>query len=129
ALSTGDVLLTLRTTDVATGAAGIPGAKAEAEDAGATEAAAVEEAATTALKSTPSTAPLSSTTAQLAKASDAAIYAGPAVRRLARELGANLAQVKGTGVKGRVTKDDLKAHVKQRLARSEEHTSELQSRF
>jgi len=116
ALSTGDVLLTLRTTDVATGAAGIPGAKAEAEDAGATEAAAVEEAAPTALKSTPSTAPLSSTTAQLAKASDAAIYAGPAVRRLARELGANLAQVKGTGVKDRVTKDDLKAHVKQRLA-------------
>jgi pyruvate dehydrogenase E2 component (dihydrolipoyllysine-residue acetyltransferase) len=35
------------------------------------------------------------------------IYASPAVRRLARELGVDLAQVLGTGRKGRIIKDDV----------------------
>ena len=40
------------------------------------------------------------------------VYAGPAVRRLARELGVDLAAVAGTGARGRIVKDDVKAHVK-----------------
>ena len=44
------------------------------------------------------------------------IYAGPAVRRLARELGVDLAQVAGTGARGRIVRDDVKAHVKRALA-------------
>ncbi|HEY5647098.1 MAG TPA: biotin/lipoyl-containing protein, partial [Pseudomonadales bacterium] len=40
------------------------------------------------------------------------VYAGPAVRRLARELGVDLARVKGSGNRGRILKDDVKAHVK-----------------
>ncbi|MFT5085052.1 MAG: pyruvate dehydrogenase E2 component (dihydrolipoamide acetyltransferase), partial [Lentisphaeria bacterium] len=40
------------------------------------------------------------------------VYAGPAVRKLARELGVELVGVKGTGPRGRMSKDDLKAHVK-----------------
>ena len=39
-------------------------------------------------------------------------YASPSVRKFARELGADLGRVKGTGVKGRITQDDVKAHVK-----------------
>jgi pyruvate dehydrogenase E2 component (dihydrolipoamide acetyltransferase) len=35
------------------------------------------------------------------------VHAGPSVRRLARELGVDLAEVQGTGPKGRITKDDL----------------------
>jgi pyruvate dehydrogenase E2 component (dihydrolipoamide acetyltransferase) len=35
------------------------------------------------------------------------IHAGPSVRRLARELGVDLASVDGTGPKGRITKEDL----------------------
>ena len=37
------------------------------------------------------------------------VFAGPAVRRLARELGLDLNQFKGTGEKGRITREDLKA--------------------
>jgi pyruvate dehydrogenase E2 component (dihydrolipoamide acetyltransferase) len=43
-------------------------------------------------------------------------HAGPAVRRFARELGVDLARVTGTGVKGRITEDDVKAFVKKALA-------------
>ncbi len=39
-------------------------------------------------------------------------HASPSVRKLARELGVDLASVKGSGRKGRVTEDDLKGHVK-----------------
>ena len=42
-------------------------------------------------------------------------YAGPAVRQLARELGVTLAEVSGTGPKGRVLKEDLQGYVKKRL--------------
>lgn len=41
--------------------------------------------------------------------------AGPATRKLARELGIDLSNVQGTGQAGRITLDDLKSHVKQRL--------------
>jgi pyruvate dehydrogenase E2 component (dihydrolipoamide acetyltransferase) len=41
-----------------------------------------------------------------------AAYASPSVRKFARELGADLGSVKGTGVKGRITQEDIKARVK-----------------
>ena len=47
--------------------------------------------------------------------SDRYIYAGPAVRRLARELGVDLTKVPGTGAKGRILKDDVHAYVKRIL--------------
>ncbi|WP_168525325.1 2-oxo acid dehydrogenase subunit E2 [Acinetobacter sp. A3] len=46
---------------------------------------------------------------------NAKVYAGPAVRKLARELGVVLADVKATGPHARVMKEDLKAYVKARL--------------
>ncbi|WP_151709804.1 2-oxo acid dehydrogenase subunit E2 [Acinetobacter brisouii] len=49
------------------------------------------------------------------QAANAKVYAGPAVRKLARELGVVLSQVKTTGDHGRVMKDDVYAYVKQRL--------------
>jgi pyruvate dehydrogenase E2 component (dihydrolipoamide acetyltransferase) len=39
-------------------------------------------------------------------------HASPSVRKFARELGVNLIQVKGSGPKGRVLQDDVKAFVK-----------------
>jgi pyruvate dehydrogenase E2 component (dihydrolipoamide acetyltransferase) len=44
------------------------------------------------------------------------VYAGPAVRKLAREFGVTLSQVKGTGARGRILKEDLQQHVAQALA-------------
>ena len=43
------------------------------------------------------------------------IYAGPAVRKLARELGVDLALVQGSGARSRVVKEDIHAFVKTRL--------------
>jgi len=43
-------------------------------------------------------------------------YASPSVRKFARELGADLGKIQGTGSKGRITHDDVKAHVKKLLA-------------
>jgi pyruvate dehydrogenase E2 component (dihydrolipoamide acetyltransferase) len=42
-------------------------------------------------------------------------HASPAVRRFARELGVDLGQVKGSGRKGRILKDDVQGFVKQAL--------------
>jgi pyruvate dehydrogenase E2 component (dihydrolipoamide acetyltransferase) len=44
-------------------------------------------------------------------------HASPGVRRFARELGVDLGQVKGSGPKGRVRKDDVQGYVKQALTR------------
>lgn len=49
------------------------------------------------------------------------IAAGPAVRRMARELGVSLSLVKGSGRKSRITKEDVQAYVKERL--NEKQTS------
>ena len=43
-------------------------------------------------------------------------HASPTIRRFARELGVQVAQVKGSGAKGRVTKDDVQLFVKAALA-------------
>lgn len=52
---------------------------------------------------------------QIDEAGFARAYASPSVRRFARELGADLSRIKGTGPKGRITPDDVKAFVKQAL--------------
>lgn len=45
----------------------------------------------------------------------ARVYAGPAVRRLARELGVDLTRVEGSAPKGRILKEDVHAFVKSAL--------------
>ncbi len=45
------------------------------------------------------------------------VYASPSVRKVAREFGVDLGFVKGTGRKGRILKDDIKAYVKEQLSK------------
>lgn len=89
---------------------------AKAEAAPAPQAAAPKATAPAATQS----APVASTsgTDKLTKeqeAENAKVYAGPAVRKLARELGVILSQVKTSGEHGRVVKEDIFAYVKTRL--------------
>lgn len=51
-------------------------------------------------------------TATLTTKTDADIYAGPAVRKLARELGVELRDISAAGPRGRVTKEDVQRYVK-----------------
>ncbi len=46
------------------------------------------------------------------------VYAGPGVRKLARELGIDLTQVAPTGRHGRILKEDVQSHVRSRLSSS-----------
>ncbi|TLM76540.1 dihydrolipoyllysine-residue acetyltransferase [Microbulbifer harenosus] len=49
----------------------------------------------------------------------AEVYAGPAVRKLARELGVTLNKVKPTGPRNRVTKDDLNTYIREQVKKAE----------
>ena len=56
--------------------------------------------------------PMAAPTAQIDEAGFSKAHASPSVRKLARELGVNLVQVKGSGLKNRIVHDDVKAFVK-----------------
>ena len=45
------------------------------------------------------------------------VHASPSVRRFARELGADLHKISGTGPKGRILKEDVQTYIKGELAR------------
>ena len=46
-----------------------------------------------------------------------AVHASPTIRRFARELGVNLAEVNGSGPNGRITRDDVQGYVKRAIGR------------
>lgn len=50
----------------------------------------------------------------------AKVHAGPAVRKLARELGADMTRIKGSGPKSRILKDDVQDYVKSQLQQSQQ---------
>lgn len=60
-----------------------------------------------------------------AKATD--VYAGPAVRKLARQLGVDITQVKGSAVNNRIIKEDLFAFVKSAMQNIGNMTSNVQA--
>ncbi len=50
----------------------------------------------------------------------AKVHAGPAVRKQARELGADLTRIKGSGPKSRILKDDVQTYVKSHLLQAQQ---------
>jgi pyruvate dehydrogenase E2 component (dihydrolipoamide acetyltransferase) len=94
---------------------GVPAPSAPA----AAPAKAAQAASTSAPTSAPAPAPTErqSPTAALpplepAAPSGALPHASPSIRKLARELGVPLAEVRGSGLKGRITQDDVQEFVK-----------------
>lgn len=89
-------------------------------DAEATTVAAPQAAAPAAAPAPPPPAPIEAPAPSAAprdlppinEAGFSKAHASPSVRKLARELGVDLVQVKGTGAKSRILHDDVKAFVK-----------------
>ncbi|MBS0365628.1 MAG: 2-oxo acid dehydrogenase subunit E2 [Proteobacteria bacterium] len=129
-LSTGDLVVTVRTGAAGTAASAAPAAPAAAAPvAPAATASPVAPAPPVAAAATPRpaapasqpapaaapVAPIPGVRTDLAPIDEPGFsraHAGPSVRKFARELGVNLAQVKGSGEKGRITHEDVKAFVK-----------------
>jgi pyruvate dehydrogenase E2 component (dihydrolipoamide acetyltransferase) len=65
----------------------------------------------------PAPPPAAPATARIDEAGFARAHASPSVRRFARELGVDLARVKGGGPKERVLKEDVQNYVKAELSR------------
>ena len=93
----------------------------EVETAGSAAAPAPAQAAAPAATPAPAAAPAAApapvaapapAATKIDEAAFAKAHAGPSARKLARELGVDLGQVKGTGLKGRIMGDDIKAFVK-----------------
>jgi pyruvate dehydrogenase E2 component (dihydrolipoamide acetyltransferase) len=105
----GDVLLTISVTS-GVAPASPTGPSVSASPAASTSAPVAAVA--------PAAAAPATTAAQVgaAKTDGPPAAAGPATRRLARKLGVNLKQVKGTATGGRITIDDLEAFVRERMS-------------
>lgn len=80
------------------------------------EVAKTQNTASTSTNSATTTASQSSSQSKLSEAQinakNAAVYAGPAVRKLTRQLGVDVSEVTGTGANGRIVKEDVFAYVK-----------------
>jgi len=65
---------------------------------------------------------------QSSNTSSGNVFASPGVRRLSRELGIDLTNIKGNGPKGRITKDDLHSYIKHKLSVADEGVSPKNTR-
>ncbi|AYV12186.1 dihydrolipoyllysine-residue acetyltransferase [Shewanella algae] len=108
-VSQGSVIATVETQGAAVASVAAP-----AEAPAQAEVAAPAPAAAPAAQSRP---PVPHHPSAGAQPNTGAVHASPAVRRLAREFGVDLTQVKGTGRKGRILKEDVQAYVKYELSR------------
>ena len=102
----GDKLLVLRSTGAIAQSTQVAAPEPTAETVAAVESGPAAAAAT----------PPEPTAATTVEPSPGGVYAGPAVRKLAREFGVALPSVPGSGPRGRVLKEDLQQFVQQALS-------------
>ncbi len=105
-VSVGAPILTLSAEDAAAAAAPQP---APAQQQPAPQAAPAQQPAPQAAPAPPPQAPT--------PARNGPVHAGPAIRRFARELGVDLANIGGSGPNGRITREDVQGFVKGALER------------
>ena len=117
-VSEGSVILVLEAASGSDSAAIAPAAAAPAPSPGvaAAPAAAVTPGAAPAAPPAVSVAPQAPRAAPpVDEKAFSRAYASPSVRKFAREVGADLGRITGTGPKARLTQDDVKAYVKRIL--------------
>ncbi len=105
-VSAGSPILELEISTPATNAAASSTATVDKSAATSAPAAEIKSATATPAPSIASNAPPKVVVAS------GEVYAGPAVRKYARESGIDLTKVKGTGPKNRIQREDLKAFIK-----------------
>jgi len=114
-VSEGDVILTLSGDGAAPAAAAEDrqAADVQQQEPSPAEVSGTAAAAEASAQAAPSAAPAPAPAGPSGDGAAAGMpHAGPSVRRLARELGVDLATIGGTGEKGRITKEDLLATLK-----------------
>ncbi|OIQ93458.1 dihydrolipoyllysine-residue acetyltransferase component of pyruvate dehydrogenase complex [mine drainage metagenome] len=113
-VSAGTLVLTLETEAAATG----PAAAAVSAPQPAPLAAAPIPPAPTPIAAAPAPKPLSPAPAPAAAeaAPGTRAHASPSIRHFARELGVDVAKLKGSGPKGRILREDVQGYVKAALA-------------
>ncbi|MGI9247197.1 MAG: dihydrolipoyllysine-residue acetyltransferase [Steroidobacteraceae bacterium] len=119
-VSQGDVMVTVEASAEAPSPApaSAPAAKAPAPASAAPPAAAVQPAAAAVPgpAAAAASAPVAAVLGLIDEPGFSRAHAGPSIRKLARELGVDLARVQGTGAKGRITDVDVKDWVKRALS-------------
>jgi pyruvate dehydrogenase E2 component (dihydrolipoamide acetyltransferase) len=113
-VTTGSVIMSAQTS-AAPKVAAASGSDTAPQATAAPEETKESKASESQTKPSASSTPASSTPTQSAPVStkdNSEVYAGPAVRKLARELGVDLTQVSGTGTKNRILKEDVHDYVK-----------------
>jgi len=117
-VSEGDLLITIETADDAATDAAADNAPAEKPaEAAPAEAAKTEPVVTPAPTKQAAHRPSPTASIAINEEGFSKAHASPSVRKFARELGADLSQMSGSGAKSRILKEDVKAWVKQTLAR------------
>ena len=119
-VSQGDLLITIEASDAGASEESriedaIPAAE-EAVPAAETPAEAKPAPAPTPAPTTPARRPSPTASMTIDEEGFKKAHASPSVRKFARELGADLSKMTGSGNKGRILKEDVKAWVKQTLA-------------
>ena len=120
-VSSGDLVATVRPITGAAAAASpesVPAAPRQSEPAPAAAppaSAAPAAPASTSATPSPSDPALRADLPPIDEPGFSRAHAGPSVRKFARELGVDLTRVKGSGLKDRITHDDVKAFVKGQL--------------